>query len=269
MSTDTIFNQDGTPATPAATPAGNPQDFTNLLGMIVNENGEQKYKTIEDALKGGAHAQAYIAKLAAEKQALEAELNAARAAQSKEAELERTLQELLAKQGTTTAPATTVDPVKPDDIAALVLKQLEARNAESAAKANQSEVATKLLEVFGAEAEAKYNDAAKELGLTVAELNSMAAKSPKAVLKALGVAQTAPRQTGHAPQGSVLNTGAFTPNQDSFVKRNTEGSRIGATTSDLKNEANRAKQMVEEIHAQGKNLNDLADPKVYFSLFKK
>ena len=266
MSTDTIFeNKPTTPAQPVVTP----QDFTSLLGMIVNEQGEQKYKTIEEALKGGAHAQAYIAKLAAEKAALEAQLAASAAAQSREAELERTLQELLAKTGNSNAPTTPVETPKPDDIASLVLKQLEARDAQSKAKANQQEVAAKLLESFGAEAETKYNEAAQELGLTVAEMNEMAAKSPKAVLKALGVGATSTKTHNVSPAGNVLNTGAFTPNQDSFVKRNTEGSRIGATTTDLKNEAARARQMVEEVHAQGKSIGDLADPKVYFSLFKK
>lgn len=266
MSTDTIF--ESKPTTPAQ-PVVTPQDYTSLLGMIVNEQGEQKYKTIEDALKGGAHAQAYIAKLAAEKAALEARLEAASQHQSREAELERTLQELLAKTQTTSAPTTPVEASNPEDIASLVLKQLEARDAASKAKANQSEVAAKLLETFGAEAEKKYNDAAQELGLTVAEMNEMAAKSPKAVLKALGVGTAVTKAHVPSPQGSVLNTGAFTPNQDSFVKRNTEGSRIGATTTDLKNEAARARQMVEEVHAQGKSIGDLADPKVYFSLFKK
>lgn len=268
MSDQTIFGNEDKPVTPATSSVDAAQ-FNTLLGMIVNEQGEQKYKSVEDALKGAAHAQAYISKLAQEKADLERKFQEASQHQSREAELERTLQELLAKGSHVEAPVTSVDAPKADDIASLVLKQLEARESASKAKANQSEVAAKLLEAFGAEAEKKYNDAAQELGLTVAEMNEMAAKSPKAVLKALGVGTTATKPHNVSPAGSVLNTGAFTPNQDSFVKRNTEGSRIGATTTDLKNEAARARQMVDEVHAQGKSIGDLADPKVYFSLFKK
>lgn len=264
MSTDTnIFGGD-TPATPA--PNTNPAtDFNQFLSMIVNENGEQKYKTVEEALKGGAHAQAYIAKLQADKAALEAQVQAATAAKSREAELEQTLQELLAKQGT---PATPVDAPKPDDIAELVMKQLAARDAASKAKANQAEVASKLLEKFGTEAEAKYNSAAQELGLTVAELNDMAAKSPKAVLQVLGVGVATTRPNNVAPGQSAVNTAAFTPKTETLVKRNTERSQIGATTAELNEEARRSKAMVEELHAQGLSVGDLTDPKVYNKFFR-
>ena len=262
----TIFNDGNAPVTPE-TPQ-TPNAAAHLLGMIVNENGEQKYKTVEEALKGAAHAQAYIAKLAQEKAALEAQVAAAANAQSKEAELERTLQELLAKQASS-APATPVDAPKPDDIASLVMKQLEARDAATKAKANQQEVAAKLLEVFGAEAETKYNAAAAELGLSVAEMNEMAAKSPKAVLKALGVGQAQAKPHVPSPASSVLNTGAFTPNQDTLVKRNTEQSRIGATTRELQEESKRSRAMVDELLAQDLTVDSLTDPKVYFKLFGK
>jgi hypothetical protein len=267
MSTDTIFNN-GNPATPEATPAPSASPYDNLLGMIVNEQGEQKYKSVDEALKGAAHAQAYIQKVQQEKAALEAELNAARASSSKEAELERTLQELLAKQGQPAAP-TPAASVNPDDVASLVMKQIEARNAETAAKANQTSVATAFVEKFGAEAEAKYNAAAQELGLTVAELNAMAAKSPKAVLKAIGFADTqATRLNTGAPAANAIRTEGFTPTQETLVKRNTEQLAIGATTRQINEESRRSKAMVEELHAQGHEVGDLSDPKVFFKYFK-
>jgi len=42
------------------------ESYNQMLGMIINTEGEQKYSNIEEALKGAAHAQSYIAKLETE-----------------------------------------------------------------------------------------------------------------------------------------------------------------------------------------------------------
>lgn len=269
----TIFGSNPNP--PAANPAtpANPQNadpYATLLGMIVNEQGTQKYNSIEDALKGAAHAQQYIAQLKAEKAELESKVQNVQVDVSKQAELERTVQELLSRQSSA-APANPAAPaVDPNAIADLVNKTLEQRTAAERAQANQKEVVTQLMAKFGAEAEAKYTAAAQELGLTVAEMNEFAAKSPKAVLKALGVSeQPAPKPNTFAPAPSAVNTAAFQPHQESLIGRNKEKSRIGATTRELNQEAARAKAMVEEIHAQGASVHDLSDPKVYFKYFGK
>lgn len=268
MSDPTIFgngNPAATPATPAANQNGD--GLATLLGTILNENGAQKYNSIEDALKGAAHAQAYIAKLEREKADLEARTQAAQSSAEKQAELERTLAALTERVNA--APSTPAASVGADQIAELVAKTLDQRTAQEKAQANQKEVANVLVSKFGAEAETKYNAAAQELGLTVAEMNAFAAKSPKAVLKALGITeQAAPKQQPFAPASSTVNTSAFQPHQDSLIGRNKEKAVVGASTAHLMNEASRAKKMVEEIHAAGGSVHDLADPKVYFKLFQ-
>jgi hypothetical protein len=270
VSDPTIFNN-GNPATPA-NPANpqTPDPYANLLGMIVNEQGSQKYNSIEDALKGAAHAQAYIAQLKAEKAELENKYNTVQVDVNKQAELERTVQELLSRQSRTEPANPASATVDATTIADLVNKTLEQRTVAERAQANQKEVATQLLNKFGAEAEAKYNAAAQELGLTVAEMNEFAAKSPKAVLKALGVSeQPALKPNTFAPAPSAVNTAAFQPQQDTFIGRNKEKARIGATTRELNQEAARARAMVDEIHASGASVHDLTDPKVYFKYFGK
>lgn len=272
MSDPTIFGNPNTatPATPPVNATQTPDPYANLLGMIVNEQGVQKYNSVEDALKSVAHAQSYIAQLKAEKAELENKVQTVQVDVSKQAELERTVQELLSRQSSA-APANPAAPaVDPNAIAELVNKTLEQRTAAERAQANQKEVATQLLTKFGAEAEAKYNAAAQELGLTVAEMNEFAAKSPKAVLKALGVSeQPAPKPNTFAPAPSAVNTAAFQPHQETFIGRNKEKSRIGATTRELNQEAARARAMVDEIHAAGASVHDLSDPKVYFKYFGK
>lgn len=271
MSDPTIFNQNqaANPANPPVNPQ-TPDPYANLLGMIVNEQGSQKYNSIEDALKGAAHAQAYIAQLKAEKAELENKYNTVQVDVNKQAELERTVQELLSRQSHQAPANPAANAVDPNAIAELVNKTLEQRTATERAQANQKEVATQLLTKFGTEAEAKYNAAAQELGLTVAEMNEFAAKSPKAVLKALGVSeQPAPKPNTFAPAPSAVNTAAFQPQQDTFIGRNKEKSRVGATTRELNQESARSRAMVDELHAAGASVHDLSDPKVYFKYFGK
>ena len=62
-----IFNQGQSQATPAnqntnggVPPAQNNDDLSTLLGAIRNEHGEQKDRTVQDALKALKHSQDYI-----------------------------------------------------------------------------------------------------------------------------------------------------------------------------------------------------------------
>lgn len=250
--------------TQTATPSVSP--LATLLADIKNETGAQKYATPEDALRGAAHAQEYIRTLQREKADAEAKLSALVTREDKTAQLEATLAELMQKVNKPAEPASNVP--TGDDIAAIVAKTLDSRSAAQKAKENQDAVATVLLKQFGADAESKYNDAAKELGLTPQEMNEFAAKSPKAVLKALGVSEQVAKPQTFAPTGSALNTAALQPHQDSFVGRNKAPQSIGATTGELQAESRNALNMVTELHAAGLTTADLADPKVYAKYFK-
>ena len=270
MSDPTIFNKDANPVTPDSTANPSQNDpNANLLSMIMNEQGQQKYATIQDALKGAAHAQEYIRQLQAQVAEKERLLQASQTEKSKQEELERTVQELLARQNQNPNPNTTdKDALDPTKIAELVAQTLDKRTAAEKAKANQSLVATELVKVFGEDAEKKYNSAAQELGLSVAEMNEFAAKSPKAVLKALGVSeQAAHKPVTSAPVPSAVNTAAFQPSQDTFVRRNETKTQIGATTADLMKEGHNARKLVEELHNAGLEVSDLTDPKVFFKHF--
>src|SRR6185369_12868989 len=153
-------------------------------------------------------------------------------------------------------------------IADLVSKQLSARETAVTSQQNISTVVSTLQSVFGSDAEKAFYGKADELGMGVEEMNALAAKSPKAVLKMLGIDGSAPKVNG-IPNSSSLNTTGFNPQRESFVGRNQKSALIGATTDDLNQERRNANAMVEELHAAGMSVHDLTDPKVYAKYFKK
>jgi len=249
--------------------APNDSELTNLLSGIKNERGEQKYKTLKDAIVGLQNAQEYIPDL---KQTLinkDIEIEKLRADAKKVSDLEEAVRKLTDRGFDSGTPPKSISE---QDIADLVNRSLDSnlsqRDAIASQKANIKVVVDALQYTFGPDAEKKFYDKATELGMTVAEFNALAAKSPKMVLSTLGVTGKQPTQSFTPTQGSV-NSQGFTPQSDSFVGRNKTPSLIGATTQDLHAESRKANQMVDELHKSGKSVYDLTDPKVYFKHFGK
>lgn len=258
-----------TPNTPVGSnPAGAQTDtvIATLLSTVKNERGEQKYSTIEAAIEGLRNAQEFIPSLKAAKDQQDAEIARLRVEAERAAELERTLTALTSQreQGQAT-PAPVLDENK---LADLVNQTLTKREQEAKAQTNLQSVVSTLQHVFGADAETKFYGKASELGMTREEINTLASRSPQAVLTMLGVTQQSahkPNTQVHTP--STVNSAAFTPNQETFIGRNTKPVLIGATTNDVHESSIRAKKMVEELHAKGMSVHDLTDPKVYMKHF--
>lgn len=270
MSDQTIFNQSSgsnPPNTPPVNqPTGNvPNDpaIDTLLAGIKNERGEPKYRSLHDALVALAHSQSYIPQLTTQLSEKDRELSEARAAAAKVEELQRSIEALTQRQ----EPPQTTSPVglNEEQIAELVNRTLTNKQKADLATQNQQAVATSLSSAFGTDAEAKYNAKAEELGITVADLNALAARSPKAVMAYFGVQAVA--KPNVAPTQSTVNTTGIQPHQDSFVGRNKTPVMIGATSQDFKQEFESTKKMVDELHAEGLTTYDLTDPKVYFKRF--
>ena len=139
----------------------------------------KKYQSPEDALRSVPHAQKHI-------ETLESEL-----AQVKEELTKRkTTQELLdeIKSGAQRVENTTPSAeVNQDTLEQLVSSTIERREQASKAKSNASEVASKFTQKYGETAQSAYNQIAKEAGLSVQQLNNLAATSPNAVLKLAGL----------------------------------------------------------------------------------
>lgn len=266
-----IFGNSNPEATPPAQGgAGTPPNvqpdsvIATLLSEIKNERGEPKYKNVQDAIVALKHSQEFIPQLTEQVRQREADLVTARAEAARAAELERSLEALTQRRENT--PPQGSPSLTPEQIAELVTQTLTNRQKQELATQNMANVANTLSASFGTEAERKYNEKAAELGMTVPELNALAARSPKAVLDMLG-AKT-PTPSGAPPQSSA-NTAGFQTHQDSFVGRNSKGVILGATTEDMRREMDASNKMVDELHAQGKSVYDLSDPKVYMKHFGK
>lgn len=268
-----IFNgtPQGTPAnnTPGGTPAASQNGaLTTLLGMIKNEKGEQKYATVEDALVGLKNAQDYIPTLKEQLTAKEREAAEALEKAKKVAELEATVLKLT--QQNSTPSATNTPGFTEEQVAEIATRALKQQQEKATQVQNLQTVTSALAKQFGAEAEAKFYGKAQELGMSKEEINLLASKSPVAVLTLFGVKDTPaqPNRTG-LPTPTSINSDGVQPHVDTAVTRNSKPIIVGATSEELTQERANAVKMVEELHAQGKSVHDLTDPKVFFKTFGK
>lgn len=271
---NSLFNNSngGLPPQGNTPPAGNGEggnsnvDVNTILSGIKNERGEQKYKTLQDALVGLQNAQEFIPQLKGTLAEREAELERLRKEAEKVAELQATIQRLTDQNSSS---QNQVKGVSEQDIAAVVDKTLQRQRQEEIARANTQVVVQAVSAAFGADAEKKFYGKAEEMGMSVQEFNALAARSPKLVLSALGITEVkSPVQPGtSAPQSSSVNTAAMQPPVNTMVTRNTKPTLVGATTQDLNQEAANARKMVDELASQGRSVYDLTDPKVYAKHF--
>jgi len=203
------------------------QDNQQPVFQIPTEAAElvgdgKKYSSVEDALKSVPHAQKHI-------QTLESELAAAREELAKRRTTEELLDEIKSGIQPQATPAGTE--FDQDKLMQIVDQTLEHKERQRAAKTNAESVANKFTEKFGSKAEEVYNTVAKESGLTVQQLNSLAASSPKIVLKLAGLEGTSAPIAGKPT--STVNTETLGNKQDP----NQLSARVkqGATTKDLVN----------------------------------
>lgn len=161
-----------------ATLSNNPH--ADLLASIVNEEGVQKYKSIEDALEGLRNSQEFIGKLKEENQTYRSELD-------KRLSAEQVLKELKAATKPDEKPSTEFST---EAIQELVDKRLEAKTVEQRMKQNETVVQQTMLKEFGEKANEIVKGKAKELGLSSEGLRKLSQESPAAVLAMFGLAPT-------------------------------------------------------------------------------
>lgn len=269
-----IFNQENSGTPPQnnvdnsnINNAPNDTELTHLLQGIKNERGEPKYKTLKDAIVGLQNAQEYIPDLKKTLADKDQEIIRLREEANRVATLEDTVRKLTEQSSNLDSPSKSLTA---QEIADLVNRSLDTtltqREIVKTQKQNLELVVGSLTAAFGADAEKKFYDKATELGMSVADFNALAAKSPKMVLSTLGVTEKAPIKSASPTQGTV-NSQGFLPRSETFVSRNNKPSSIGATTKDLLEEGNNSRKMIEELHSKGMSIKDLTDPKVYAKYF--
>lgn len=225
---NTIFN--GTPdletpavAQPAAVATSTTvvNEPTDLLAQITAEDGRQKYTSVNDALKGLQHSQSHIKNL-------EKELAELREAATKQKGVEEILEKITNTNKEQETPATPQLDV--NVISSLIEQTLEQRAQKTTKDTNITTVISSMKSVFGEEAEKIFIKAAADNGLSVAQMNNLAAVSPNAVLKLVGVGETKPPTIPSKPT-NVINTQAL----PSTKQQNVESLKVpaGARTRDV------------------------------------
>lgn len=107
----------------------------------------------------------------------------------------------------------TSTPISPsqEDLQKLIETTLENQRRASNEETNKATVSAKLVEVWGASASVELNKKARELGLSIKQLEQMGKESPKALFTLLGVADT-PTVPGSASSVPRSSTSAFNSN---------------------------------------------------------
>lgn len=270
MSDQSLFNDNTSSTQTNPTSDNTPPDPTaDLLKAITNTEGKQKYANTIEALNALKHSQEFIPQLKTELDTTKAELLQAKEALNRMKELEATLAKLTQQKPTDDPAPTQSQSLSEDDVASLVDRVLSKKSAEQTAIENTNLVRDSVVNAFGEKAQEVFYKKAAELGLSNAEMNALAAKSPKVVLTALGIQDKAPTEKTPNPTSSTVNTSGFPNNPPSNLGRNTKSIMLGATTQDVMQESALARKMVDELHAQGKTVHDLTDPKVYFATFNR
>ena len=206
--------------TQGAPKADNPVPEFKIPTEAMDFVGEgKKYKSAEEALRSVPHAQEHI-------RTLESELAQAREELTRRKTAEELLDEL--KSGTQQTEATPQSgELDQDTIMNLVNQTIEQRDRQTKAQANAKSVASKFTEQYGAQAEEVYNRIAQDAGLTVEQLNNLAATSPNVVLKLSGLDA---KSTPVGKPSSSVNTQAL-----SSTKPTELSARVprGASTKDM------------------------------------
>lgn len=214
---DSIFNGETTPEVVTPTEIQLPPEVSEFVGE------GKKYRSAEEALKAVPHAQKHI-------QTLEQEMAQLREEVSKRKAAEELLEEIKSGIVQPSEVTPTSKNVDPEEIYKTVSKVIEQREAQQSAQINISEVTKTFTDKFGTKAEEVYVKLANDTGLSIPELNKLAARSPTAVFKLAGFV---PQQS--APVGKITSS----VNTESLHQGNNEplSARVpqGASTKDMVN----------------------------------
>ncbi len=181
-----VFNEDN---------SSQADPFADKLKAITNENGEPKYKTIEDALEALAHSQRFIETLKGEKKTVEEKLLEVNSELEKRASVEDVVTRLTQKKvedGNRKAddPPASKTAVDEEAIRRMVEEAFVSKLTQQQQEANLTNVLTELQTQYGDSLSAVVSERARELGTTPKELGEIAKTNPRMALDLLGGKKT-------------------------------------------------------------------------------
>lgn len=186
MTDQSAFSQESDQqATPAQQEPSQQSAFADQLSMIKNENGEQKYDSVQKALDALAHSQQYIPQLKSETEAKEAEIAKLREELSKREAVSDVVEKLTAQQAQPEATPQ-VSGMNEQDVINLVQNFSAQQQQEQTKAANEKSVSDALFNQYGDKTQEVVVNKAAELGMTVEALKSLSQTSPQAALQLFG-----------------------------------------------------------------------------------
>lgn len=228
------------PVTPVAIVNSDDNPVDNLLHAIKNEQGEVKYGSVEDALKGAAHAQGLLSQNKTQLNTQAAELNALKV---ENAQYKGALEAMDHLNQPQPVPATSEPAVNTGLDEAGVINLIAQREKQATEAANKAVVINKLLEKFGDKAEEVFYNTAQKNGLSKELINQIAASSPEAALKYFENEQPA---NINPTQPSINSAGqpVVEPVVDGPLPRAETSMLLGATSKELADEMKRHREHV-------------------------
>lgn len=201
--TDTNQEQEATtvPEEQVASP------YDELLASITNEEGKPKYRNVEDALRGNQHAQEHIRNLENDNRKVKEEYN-------RMEELVRQLSEKEEQAKTNESAATPAESESPQPDASLNFdtmyeqfkQRMSAEEQQKRAEANKQKALESVQAKYADKSADFLKEKAAELSVSTDFLLDMAATSPTAFNKALGLDGTSKPSTSW---NSSVNTSTF------------------------------------------------------------
>ena len=251
MSDQDIFDAQGNPVTPVATPdpvvapivEPSPNLFVDQLAVIKNEDGLPKYDSVPKALDALAQSQLYIQKLEGEAATNSTEMVGLREQVAKNAVVEDVVARLTA-QNNDTPVQETPQPKVVDEAAVLdmVRNALNQDRTAEKSKENVSLVQTTIVGKYGEKASEAMAAKAVELGTSLESLKKLSAESPALVI-ALFDGAKAPVDN---PTSSSVTLN-LTPKGPVPLEKPTKSLLAGATSKEQTDFMDRVR---EDVHAK-------------------
>lgn len=238
------------PAANLETPPQNQVDKTvTLLASIKNEDGAQKYDSIEKAIEALAHSQAYIPQVKTQLSESEQEIARLKAELSQRESIDEVVKRLTAREPEVEADRPAANGMTEQTVEALVKRSLEQtlsqRDAQAVYNGNVSKVQETLIRQFGSPEKAQEVVAAKAaaLGTTPAALAQQAGQNPALILELFKAQGSTPN-----PTTPGRNMSLTTPPREPLKRP--EKSLLRSAHSTNKNLGDYMKEIQKEVYAK-------------------
>lgn len=207
MSDQTSLESLNTQATPEQQ-APQEDNFSDLLKTIVNEDGKQKYDSVDKALNALKHAQEHIPQLKTENEEKEKLIEELKEKVTQQKTIEEVVEQL--KPNQPEQPADQLEAKGLDEEAVLsILRKAEDTKTK---QENETAVVTALQQQFGEKTKEALNSKLSEIGMDFNTFKSLSQTSPKAALQLVSgntSKQEPDIQTSAATKGNVNISGNF------------------------------------------------------------